>query len=195
MRSIPNTLTIARILATPVLIIFLMQGTLFWLGAALVMFVLAAISDFLDGHLARQMKAHSRLGRFLDPVADKVLVLGTFVALALLWPALVPWWAIVVIAGRDLMVTFLRLRAEAKGRSLRTLSIAKAKTVLQLLFLVVLLTLLTGEQMTGTLGQFAAGVLQSRAPMVILIGVVSVTVVTGLWYVFNSEVVTPDANG
>ncbi len=173
------------------MIVCLFQDTLLGQGAALALFVAAALSDYLDGRLARMLKADSRLGRFLDPMADKVLVLGTFLALAFLRPELVPWWAVAVIAGRDITVTLLRTRAEARGQSIRTVPVAKLKTMMQLAFLIALLVLLTGSHLAGALGVAADGVLASSALVAALVAVVVVTVATGLWYVFNSEFIAP----
>ncbi|MEX1055160.1 MAG: CDP-alcohol phosphatidyltransferase family protein, partial [Rhodothermales bacterium] len=107
MKNVPNTLTITRIALTPVMLVFLMSNTLWGLTAALSLFVIGAISDWLDGKIARSYEVRSRLGQFLDPFADKVLVLGTFVCVAILVPQVIPWWAVAVIALRDAAVTGL----------------------------------------------------------------------------------------
>ena len=188
-KRVPNALTVARITVTPILILCLFQDSLLGQGVALSLFAAAAASDYLDGRLARKLKAHSRLGRFLDPMADKVLVLGTFVALAFLRPEIVPWWAVTLIAARDILVTLVRMRAEVRGRSIRTLAAAKLKTLLQLTFLIGMLILLTLNQMTGTPGEIANGIMASTLPLVVLTVVVAFTVATGLWYLLRSELV------
>ena len=187
MKRVPNALTVARMLVTPVLILCLFRNTLPGQGTALALFAAAALSDYFDGRLARSLKAHSRLGRFLDPMADKILVLGTFIALAMLHPAIVPWWAVAVIAVRDLLVTVLRLRAEVRGRSLKTLPLAKLKTTVQLVFIGGMLLLLTLRHVAGAAGEAAGTVLASPAPFVTLMLVVLFTAVTGLWYMFASD--------
>ena len=191
-KGVPNALTVTRMLVTPALIVCLFQDTLFWQAAALLLFVIAAVSDFLDGHFARQLKAQSRLGRFLDPAADKILVLSTFVALAVLYPALVPWWAVFLIAARDFVVTGLRMRADARGRSLVTLPVAKAKTAVQITFLMGLLLLLTMRRLPGAASEVAEAVLQSAGPFAVLIVVVVFTVSTGLWYLVKPESIPAD---
>ena len=133
----------------------------------------------------------SRLGQFLDPFADKVLVLGTFVVLVFLVPAVVPWWAVALIALRDVMVTLLRSWAEARGRSLRTLNIARYKTLCQLLFLIALLVLLVGEKMSGGVAAAARAVLAGPVPFIVLMGVVAFTVLTGALYFFRLESAPP----
>lgn len=187
MKYVPNTLTIIRILVTPVLLVLLMTDTLWGNAWALGLFILASISDYLDGKLARYFEVHSRLGQFLDPVADKVLVLGTFVALAVLIPDTVPWWGVVLIGLRDVMVTGLRAWAEANGRSIRTLGIAKAKTTVQLVFLIGILIVMTAAKMGGQVGAIGRSVLDSPVPFYVFLFVVLFTVVTGVVYFFRME--------
>lgn len=191
MRYVPNVLTIARIVLTPFLLALLMMDSLWGRMSALLLFIIAAISDYLDGQLARRYGVGSRLGRFLDPFADKVLVLGVFATLAVLLPASVPWWAVLIIALRDIVVTGLRTWAEANDRSLRTLPMAKLKTALQLLFLFTMVTLLAAEQVPGRVGENGRWILESPAPFLFLLVVVIATVFTGGLYLFRMEKVTP----
>jgi CDP-diacylglycerol--glycerol-3-phosphate 3-phosphatidyltransferase len=191
MRHVPNVLTITRILLTPVLLVLLLSNTMVGQAWAFVLFVIAAVSDYLDGRIARSYKVRSRLGQFLDPFADKVLVLGTFAALVYLIPDVIPWWAVVLIALRDLTVTFLRTRAEAKGRSIPTLNIARAKTLVQLIFLIAILLLLALAKAPGSLGRAAAVLLGSPVPFILLLGVVAFTLVTGGAYLLRQEHSSP----
>ncbi|CAM3301007.1 CDP-alcohol phosphatidyltransferase family protein [Rhodothermus bifroesti] len=186
MRYLPNTLTFARIALTPLLLLLLLNGTFTGHLAALGLFVAAAFSDYLDGKLARRLKARTRLGQFLDPFADKVLVLGTFGCLAVLLPKHVPWWAVGVIAGRDLLVTALRTWAEAHGRSLRTLPLAKTKTAVQLAFLIGMLLLMVLRRLPGAAGEGARAVLGSSLPLIALLALLALTVATGLWYLYGT---------
>jgi len=188
MRYLPNILTVARILLTPVVLLLLLTQT--WAGqlAAVVLFVAAAASDYIDGHLARRMGARSRLGTFLDPLADKILVLGTFATLATVVPQVVPWWAVGVIALRDAAVTALRTWAEAREHTVRTLPIAKAKTMVQLLFLFSLMVLLTATHAADPTRSTAVWLLeQSAIPYLGMIAVVVVTVATGALYFMRLE--------
>lgn len=191
MKFVPNALTISRIVLTPVVLVLLFSDTLLGQLGALVLFILAALSDYLDGKLARSLGVRSRLGQFLDPFADKVLVLGTFVALAVRIPEIVPWWAVALIALRDVTVTILRMWTESRGKTLRTIPMAKTKTTLQLVFLIGILTLLTARWLPGVLARVATWVLDSTIPFALLMLVVAVTVFTGLWYFFRKEYVSP----
>ena len=82
--NFPNILTILRILLVPFFIYFLLQEQLFYKIIAFTLFSLASITDFIDGYLARKWKQETEFGKFLDPFADKILVVGAFLALILL---------------------------------------------------------------------------------------------------------------
>lgn len=186
MKHVPNAITVSRIILTPVVLVLLFMesfGASLW---ALIVFIIAAITDYYDGKLARTMKVGSRLGKFLDPLADKVLVLGTFVAFAILIPHVVPWWSVALIAARDAFVTGLRAWHEAKGRSLRTMHLAKAKTTVQLIFLIGTLLLLTLVKMSGVLQEIGLWVMESTIPWWSMMVVVAFTVLTGIVYLFNA---------
>ena len=97
--TIPNLLTILRVLLTPLLVIFLLQERL---TAALIVFIVAGITDGLDGLIARLYLQKSRLGAFLDPLADKLLLATTYVILAV--KSLVPSWLTVIVLSRDVLI-------------------------------------------------------------------------------------------
>ena len=187
MKNVPNVLTITRIALTPVMLVFLMSNTLWGLTAALSLFVIGAISDWLDGKIARSYEVRSRLGQFLDPFADKVLVLGTFVAVAILVPQVVPWWAVAVIALRDAAVTILRSWAESRGRSIRTRNIARAKTLSQLLFLIYLLFVMVLAKIPGGISVGAREVLYGPISYMLMLLVMAFTVFTGVIYLLKIE--------
>jgi CDP-diacylglycerol--glycerol-3-phosphate 3-phosphatidyltransferase len=189
-RHLPNVLTVLRILATPAILVLMFSTSLAGRLAALVLFILAAISDYADGEIARRLSSPTRIGRFLDPLADKVLVLGTFCGLALLFPNLVPWWAVGVVALRDIVVTSLRMRAEARGRSIRTLPMAKTKTTVQLVFLIGMLAAMAAAKFPGAVGRTGGWVLDSPIPLIVLLVVVAITAYTGAVYLYRTEYVT-----
>jgi len=129
MRSLPTILTFLRIILTPVFLYLFWQDGLTALVAAIVVFTIAALSDTFDGYFARRYGVVSDLGAFLDPIADKFLIGSVLAAFAL--KGLVGWWVIVLILGRDLLVTGLRMMAIKHGLVLSTTWIAKCKTVVQ----------------------------------------------------------------
>jgi len=97
--NLPNLITVARILLTPVLVIFLINGRI---TAALVVFVIAGLSDGLDGFIARMMRNKTRFGEITDPLADKLLLDTTYVTLAI--GGRVPAWLAVVVLSRDFLI-------------------------------------------------------------------------------------------
>ncbi len=97
--NIPNLITVVRILLVPLLAIFLLEGKF---ALALLVFLVAGVSDGLDGLLARLLKQQTRLGAILDPLADKALLVTAFVILAVL--GVVPSWLAVLVVSRDMLI-------------------------------------------------------------------------------------------
>lgn len=198
MKHVPNALTIGRIIAAPVCLYLLWTGTVWGQVSGTALFILAAITDWLDGRLAREYNVSSRLGQFLDPLADKILVLGAFLLVPFLEPigaglaapvgAWLPWLAIGAIAARDLAVTALRTVRERQNRPLATSSAAKWKTAWQLTFLITAFVFLAGSRLRqlggalGDLGELLHAALVSPAALVFLVATAAVTVWTGFLY-------------
>ena len=117
--------------------------------AALIVFSIASLTDFFDGWSARKLKQESELGKFLDPLADKVLVISTLVAFLLI-DYLIPLWMIIVIIGRDVLVTVMRYIAVKKGMSIRTSRFGKIKTAFQMIsiLVIIMIFIVRGSSMT-----------------------------------------------
>jgi len=127
--SLPNGLTIIRILAIPIILILLFStGQLYQVITAL-LFLLAAVTDTLDGYLARRRGMVTTLGKFLDPLADKLLIVTALIALI---PARgIPFWMVIVIVGREIAVTGLRGIAASQGTIISASALGKYKTVFE----------------------------------------------------------------
>ncbi len=135
--NLPNCITMLRIVFIPFVIVFLAQQTPSYCLLAVLFFSLAAISDFFDGFLARQMNLVSVTGKFLDPLADKIMVMAATVQLAAMgWLAA---WIPIVILAREFIVQGLRLIAMSEGLVIAAGKGGKMKTALQLVGLVGLL--------------------------------------------------------
>ncbi|WP_420454380.1 CDP-alcohol phosphatidyltransferase family protein [Rubrivirga sp.] len=198
MKHVPNALTVGRIVAAPVCLYLLWTGTVWGQVAGAALFILAAITDWLDGRLAREYGVSSRLGQFLDPLADKVLVLGAFFLIPFLDPIgpglaapageWLPWLAIGAIAARDVAVTALRTVRERQNRPVMTSAAAKWKTAWQLTFLITAFVFLAGSHLrsvgggVGDLGRFLYQALASPAALAFLVVTAAVTVYTGVLY-------------
>jgi cardiolipin synthase len=97
--NIPNFVTLLRIILVPVIVILLIQGSFF---KALIVFIVAGLSDALDGFIARVLHQQTALGAYLDPIADKALLASTFVTLSVLH--VIPGWLAVIVISRDFII-------------------------------------------------------------------------------------------
>ncbi len=143
--TIPDWLTLARVAATFVLLILLQACAhppvpLWTTWLALALFVAAALTDWLDGHLARKWKIESDFGRLFDPLADKLLVVVTFVGLQ--GVGLLPVWFVSLVVAREFLITGIRLVAGQKGVVLAAEKVGKHKTVTQMVTAILGLLLL-----------------------------------------------------
>ena len=156
--NIPTKITIVRIAAVVALLIFYLvayfSGVNSWAGIKLgdsgiylvnligcIVFIIASITDYLDGHLARKWNQVTTLGKFLDPIADKMLVNSSLVILAVTMPfyagdqLLIPWFCVVLMILRDLVVDTMRFVAASKGEVVAANIFGKMKTVFQMIAL------------------------------------------------------------
>jgi CDP-diacylglycerol--glycerol-3-phosphate 3-phosphatidyltransferase len=130
--NLPNTITLSRLVMTAVFVVAASLGGTAGHGVALVTFVLAAASDWLDGWLARRMGLVTPLGKLLDPLADKILVCSGFVFFT--GAGLCPLWVTALIISREFLVTGLRQIAVEAGQVLAADQLGKWKTGFQLAF-------------------------------------------------------------
>lgn len=137
--NLPNLVTALRVFLLPLFIYLILQPSRTSHVFAFAIFLFASLSDLLDGYLARRLNQETELGKFLDPLADKLLVLGAFVTLIFLSEQ-IQVWMVLSIVGRDIFITFFRYLAIYQGSSLRTSRLAKAKTAFQMFSIFVILT-------------------------------------------------------
>jgi CDP-diacylglycerol--glycerol-3-phosphate 3-phosphatidyltransferase len=133
-RNIPNLLSGIRILAIPVVVVFLSSPDAYASFLAALIFSLASITDLLDGYIARQQKQETAVGKLLDPMADKLLILSCMIMLIPL--DRIPAWIVVLIIGREMAVTGLRAIASAEGFVIAASRWGKAKLIFQTLSLI-----------------------------------------------------------
>lgn len=130
--NLPNTITVLRIGVVPVLLLLPLHAGRLGSQVTAWLFIVAATSDLVDGWLARRGQQETRIGKLLDPLADKLVVATALIVL--LSMARIPAWAtwmVVVIVGRELAVTGLRGLASAQGQIMGASSLGKAKTLIQ----------------------------------------------------------------
>ena len=134
--TIPNLITIGRLLLVPMIVWLLITGQS---AAAFVVFILAGVSDAIDGFLARTFDLHSELGSYLDPLADKALLVSIYISLAVL--AEVPLWVVILVVSRDLFIVGAVVLSWMLGQpmEMRPLAISKVNTVVQIVLAAVVL--------------------------------------------------------
>jgi cardiolipin synthase len=164
----PNVLTILRIILIPVFIICLLYGRLF---IALIIFVGAGITDGLDGLIARVYRQRTPTGEYLDPIADKLMLMSAFIALAVL--GMIPRWLMVIVIARDVIIVLgiLILRLTSHRVAIKPIFIGKAATFFQIATIV--WALLTPYSLF----------LKSVFPYIIWVTAV-LTCITGLHYIY-----------
>jgi CDP-diacylglycerol--glycerol-3-phosphate 3-phosphatidyltransferase len=176
--NLPNQLTGMRFLLSFVLFYLISQEL--WL-ASLLVFIFAAFTDWLDGHLARTQNMQSSLGRNLDPLVDKVLICGTFIFLIPIgttegW---LPPWMVTVVVARELLITGLRNFIEKKGVSFGADFLGKAKMILQCAALIsIFINLMNLEWINPTFGFYARAAL--------IYGMLAATLFSGLQYLVKA---------
>jgi len=171
-KSIPNTLTVLRILGTPLTLWAMAKGQF---GIAFWIFLAVCLTDWLDGYLARRWQATSKLGQILDPLADKFLLVSTYLALAM-WEFIPPWLATCVIL-RDLLILATSISIVLSQKTISPLApqfIGKLSTTLQMLFIG--LTLAGGVPVLSVLG------LKGVIMVSLMYGVALATVASGIIY-------------
>ena len=165
-----------------------MQGTRMGYGVALFAFIVAAVTDFLDGYFARRLGLVTSLGKLLDPIADKILTASAFIFLCAHEERFCPVWMVVVILAREFLVTGLRQIAVEKGRVIAADWSGKWKTSCQIGFCVTALTWLFLESL-GEQEWFLAQLAQPDSwlmPTFLWLSLI-LTVVSGLQYLWNSR--------
>lgn len=140
--NLPNALTVGRIAATPLIAALPLANSWGLRLTAFILFTIAAVTDYIDGYLARSRKEETDLGRLLDPLADKLLLVATLIPMYLLARTLpfvtpigavgLPLWIIIVVLGREIFMTFFRQAAARRGVVIAAIGPAKWKTALQL---------------------------------------------------------------
>jgi cardiolipin synthase len=133
MKNLPNLISLMRLLLVPVTVWLLISGAFGW---AFISFLVAGISDGVDGFLVRRYGWHSRLGAYLDPLADKALLVSVFVTLGFL--KVIPAWLVIIVVSRDALIigAVLLSRMMDHPVAVKPLMISKVNTVAQIAFAV-----------------------------------------------------------
>ncbi len=185
--SPPNQLTLLRIALTPVFIAFLFSSNMLLRQLSLVVFILAVLTDWYDGWVARKWGYVTPWGRFLDPLADKVVTSAALVAFSFI--GLIPAWTVWVIVIRDVAITLLRSYSEYKGKPFDTTRFAKTKTVLQFaaIYYVLILHIVQDTEYFRThFGTLIDRLLDHSLLYSLMVFIAVVTLWTGVVYIFDN---------
>ncbi|MEE9442742.1 MAG: CDP-diacylglycerol--glycerol-3-phosphate 3-phosphatidyltransferase [candidate division Zixibacteria bacterium] len=183
----PNKLTLARIVLSPVFMVFFLMENVYCRVLSMVIFIVAALTDVWDGHLARKYNITTGFGKFMDPLADKILTSTAFVSFLAL--GYVKAWMIMLIIIREFIITGLRSLAAYRGMIISPTMSAKFKTVLQMTTIVTILLYINLKTVMESAG-YSGGFFDS--PLVIqvfdwmMLSTTVVTVLTGIDYLIKN---------
>tara|TARA_B110000438_G_C15741872_1_gene618839 strand:+ start:753 stop:1337 length:585 start_codon:yes stop_codon:yes gene_type:complete len=141
-KNLPNILTIARILSIPVIIFFLFSNQSVYKVISLFLVFIFSLTDAIDGYYARTYNLVTNLGKYLDPLADKIFVLSLFLSLHIYFSDVIPLWMIFLIVFRDISVMSLRNVYSAKKIDFKTSFSGKIKTSIQLVSIHIILLMI-----------------------------------------------------
>ena len=185
--NLPNKLTVSRIILAPIFLVLLLVEDVWARALALATFIIAALTDLYDGYLARKTGVVTGFGRFMDPLADKILTSSAFVAFVALGYARV--WMVLPIVVRELFITGLRSVAAYRGIMIRPSFMAKVKTFLQMMVIVLILGYVNLKTFAGPLGWHIEWLDSPLVPRVfdyLMFATMVITVYTGLDYLWRN---------
>jgi CDP-diacylglycerol--glycerol-3-phosphate 3-phosphatidyltransferase len=178
--NLPNQLTLARLIVT---FPFVVALTVDWRGAktfALCLFLLASLTDYADGIIARRCNLVTVFGQLMDPLVDKVMTMSAFICLVALHD--IPAWVVIVIISREFLITGLRLIAASRGRTLPAEKLGKHKTVWQIATIVFFLALRSIREFGGPQWTTDSGHLLKWVGIALLVITVGLTLFSGIGY-------------
>ena len=180
-RYIPNFLSFSRIILAPIFVILILVDTFYFKIISILIFFIGSLSDFLDGYLARRFNYVTEIGKFIDPVADKILILSAFFVLNYFYSDHIELWMITVIVLRDVIITLFRyVFIKYKKKSMKTSHYGKLKTLLQIIVIHIILFFHTiDSNLIYSYNIFSFNFINT-----LMIICVLVTVVTGIHYLF-----------
>ncbi|MBN1914113.1 MAG: CDP-diacylglycerol--glycerol-3-phosphate 3-phosphatidyltransferase [Candidatus Omnitrophica bacterium] len=189
--NIANRLTVLRIFLTFVFMAFLFVHGLWAKVISLAIFLFAALSDYLDGRIARKRNMFTDFGKLMDPIADKILVLAAFSAFVQM--QLVDAWMLMIIVAREILITSLRLFALNKGKVLAASKAGKHKTVSQMLVILFILGFIVFKEVMLTFYTWNPDGerLFRQGIYFLMIVTVTLTLYSGLFYLWqNRRIIT-----
>jgi CDP-diacylglycerol--glycerol-3-phosphate 3-phosphatidyltransferase len=187
-----NRITMSRLFLTVLFVLALNSSWSYARTAALGIFLLAGLSDFVDGEIARRYGSITNFGKLMDPLVDKIMMAAAFISLVPL--KAVPAWAATAVVARDFLITGLRLMATAKGRVLPAERLGKHKTSWQIITVIFFLFLLSAMELhyADTHSEWWRRAWHGAGQVLIWI-TVGLTIFSGLGFAWrNRELIAPD---
>jgi CDP-diacylglycerol--glycerol-3-phosphate 3-phosphatidyltransferase len=187
-----NRITLSRLALTVVFVLALNSSWRYARTTALVIFIIAGLTDFIDGEIARRYGIITNFGKLMDPLVDKIMVAAAFISLVPL--KAVPAWAATAVVARDFLITGLRLMASAKGRVLPAESLGKQKTSWQIITIIFFLALLSIVELryANETSIWWVRAWSEAGPVLVWI-TVALTIYSGLGFTWrNRGLITPD---
>jgi len=185
--TLPNQLTVLRIILSPVFLIFFLSDIIWMKQVSMAIYLVAALSDWYDGWLARKFNYITSWGKFWDPLADKILTSAAFIGFAIV--ELIPWWMVIIIVGRDVIITLLRVFSDMKNYNFTTSYYAKWKTLLQMIFLYYLLILYVAQfnpEINSIYGETISTMLNEQLIFFVALIITIITFHSGLLYIIRN---------
>jgi CDP-diacylglycerol---glycerol-3-phosphate 3-phosphatidyltransferase len=182
--NLPNLLTLIRLGLSVLLVISLSVQYPAHLAAALLVFLLASLTDYLDGVIARKFDLVTDFGKLMDPLADKVLTASAFICL-IPYQAL-PAWAVIIIISREFLITGLRLLASSKGIILPAEKLGKHKTAWQMITIIFFLALLAARDFSIA-SSAAVNLLWVYGGMILVTLTIGLTLFSGSAYLWKNR--------
>ncbi|MBR6767288.1 MAG: CDP-diacylglycerol--glycerol-3-phosphate 3-phosphatidyltransferase [Clostridia bacterium] len=178
--NLPNKLSMLRICMIPFFVAFAMMGAFWAQLLAVIIYIVACITDALDGHIARSQGLVTNFGKFMDPIADKLLVMSALIILVS--QGRMPAWVCILMLAREFLISGFRLVAAETGKVIAAGSLGKLKTIFQMVSTIALLLLVPVNGSAAILGKL--GIVVSNALMYIAL---VLTVVSGVDYILRNR--------
>jgi len=198
--NLANKLTMGRIIAIPFFLLFMFTGNIYTRVAALLIFILAALTDMYDGIIARHREEVTNFGKFIDPLADKLIVSAAFISFVQLRELAIPAWMVILVISREFIITGLRSVAASRGIIISASLSGKFKTTSQMVVIITILLILivnavlknywhtTPLELQAFLGwKRVLGYILDRAPYWLMLVVTILTVISGFNYIFKNK--------
>jgi CDP-diacylglycerol--glycerol-3-phosphate 3-phosphatidyltransferase len=187
-----NRLTLSRLALTILFVVALNSSWQYARTAALVLFLIAGVTDFVDGEIARRYEHITNFGKLMDPLVDKIMIAAAFISLVPL--KAIPAWAATTVVARDFLITGLRLMASAQGHVLPAERLGKQKTSWQVVTVIFFLALLSASELRyGNEGSTWWLRAWNQAGPILVWITVALTLYSGLGYAWrHRELIAPD---